>query len=95
MSVVGDITIVPRASTGQNLSDLVALAIGVIQGSGLRYEVGAMSTTVEGDFDEVFELFKRVHRAVADAGVDRVLTTIRLDEKKGGVTIDHKVKRFR
>lgn len=74
---------------------MVALAVTEIQASGLRYEVDAMSTAVEGEFDEVMDLFKRVHRAVMDSGVDRVLTIIRIDEKRGGVTIDHKVSSFR
>jgi len=93
--VVGDIAVLPRVKDGQGLGDMVELAIKVIQASGLKYEVDAMSTSVEGEFDEVMELYKRVHRAVMDAGVDRLVTIMRIDEKKGGVTIDEKVASFR
>ncbi len=95
MKVVGDIAVLPRAGSPADMSKLVELAIGVIQKSGLKYEVDAMSTTVEGEFDEVMDLYKRVHRVVMDAGADRLITIMRIDEKRGGVTIDGKVSRFR
>lgn len=93
--VVGDIAVLPRAKETQGLGELVEVAINVIKASGLKYEVDAMSTAVEGEFDEVMDLFKRVHRAVMDTGTDRLVTIMRVDEKRGGVTIEEKLSSFR
>jgi uncharacterized protein YqgV (UPF0045/DUF77 family) len=40
--------------------------------SGLKFEVGAMGTTIEGTLDEVFEVVKNAHRAVLAAGAGRL-----------------------
>lgn len=93
--VVGDIAVLPRAKGVDSVGEMVAQAIEVIRTSGLKYEVGPMSTAVEGEFEEVMDLFKRVHRAVVDGGADRVITIVRLDEKRGGVTIEGKLEGFR
>ena len=93
--VVGDIAVLPRGGAADDPIALVDLAIGVIQASGLNYEVDAMSTVVEGEFDEVMDLYRRVHRAVMEAGADRLITIMRVDEKIGGVSIGEKISRFR
>jgi uncharacterized protein YqgV (UPF0045/DUF77 family) len=46
----------------------VEAAIAVIQASGLRYEVGALGTTVEGDADAVWATLRAAHEAVLAAG---------------------------
>ncbi|NJA50433.1 thiamine-binding protein, partial [Clostridioides difficile] len=69
--------------------------IAEIEKSGLKCEIGAMSTTVEGDFDEVFELLKKVHKIPFNLGCERVITVARVDEKAGGLTIDEKLRNHR
>ena len=46
----------------------VEAAIAVIQASGLRYEVGALGTTIEGDDDEVWATLRAAHEAMLAAG---------------------------
>jgi uncharacterized protein YqgV (UPF0045/DUF77 family) len=46
----------------------VEAAIAVIQGSGLRYEVGALGTTLEGDADAVWTTLRAAHEAMVAAG---------------------------
>jgi uncharacterized protein YqgV (UPF0045/DUF77 family) len=46
----------------------VEAAIAVIQGSGLRYEVGALGTTLEGDADDVWATLRAAHEAMVAAG---------------------------
>ncbi len=54
----------------------VEAAIAVIQASGLRYEVGALGTTVEGEADEVWATLRAAHEAMgaarADAGREHI-----------------------
>ena len=54
-----------------------------------------MSTTFEGEFDEVFDLLKTVHKIPFQLGCERVITVARIDEKAGGLTIENKLRNHR
>ena len=67
---------------GESLSKYVAEIIDLIDNSGLEYRLGAMSTTVEGDVDEVFELIKACHLRMRLFS-RRVITHITIDDREG------------
>ncbi|AJA48682.1 hypothetical protein CPAST_c26140 [Clostridium pasteurianum DSM 525 = ATCC 6013] len=92
--VIADIAVMPLvpAVSEEELYRQVDAAIDYIKNSGLKYEIGAMSTTVEGEYDEVFELIKKVHRIPFEVGSERVITVVRIDEKKTGLTIEDKLR---
>ena len=92
-SVIVDIEVLP--GTGGDVYAVVDRAIGVIQASGLKYEVGPMGTTVEGDLDSCLEVAKAAHRACFVDGVDRVVSIIKIGESRAGTTIDGLVSKFR
>lgn len=76
-----EFSIVP-VGKGEGLSDFVAKVVAVVAKSGLPYKVTEMGTLVEGDWEEVFGLIKRCHAAMmGEAG--RVVTTIKVDDRKG------------
>ena len=90
--IIADIAVVPlRPYKGEE----EMYKVEIIQNSGLNYEIGAMSTTVEGEFDEVFEIIKKAHKLPFELGCERVITTVRIDEKFGGLTINDKLKNHR
>ena len=45
--------------------------------------------------DEVFEIIKKAHKLPFELGCERVITTVRIDEKFGGLTINDKLKNHR
>ena len=92
--VIADIAVMPLRPLGseEEMYKIVDACIALIEKSGLKYEIGANSTTVEGDLDEVFELGKKVHLLPFELGCERVITIFRVDQKKGGITIDEKLK---
>jgi uncharacterized protein (TIGR00106 family) len=67
----------------ERMSEHVATAISVLDESGLKYRLGPMSTSIEGDLDDILDVVARCHRAVADRNNSRVITTIILDEHRG------------
>lgn len=56
----------------------VERAIAAIQDSGLRYEVGALGTTIEGHPDVVWPLLRRVHEACVRSAARSVVTVIKV-----------------
>ena len=92
--VLGDIAVMPLRPYGteEEMYKVVDECIDLIKKSGLKYEIGANSTTVEGDLDRVFDLAKKVHLVPFELGCERVITIFRVDQKKGGLSIDEKLK---
>lgn len=74
---------------------VVDKAIEVVQQSGVKYEVGAMETTMEGELDELLEIIKKAQQACVDAGAGRVVTYIKIDYSPKGVSMDEKVAKYR
>jgi uncharacterized protein (TIGR00106 family) len=95
--VIADVAVMPlRPYAGEEeMYKVVDACIEEIQKSGLKYEIGAMSTTIEGELEEVFDLLKVIHRIPFNLGCERVITTARIDEKAGGITINEKLKNHR
>ena len=67
---------------GENLSEHVAAIVDIIDRSGLKYKLGAMQTTVEGDDSEVMALILQCHRHMR-AKAKRVITHIAIDDREG------------
>ena len=80
--------------TGEQLTPFIDAAVEEVKKSGLKYEVDAMSTTVEGELDQILQVVQKAHQAVKSMGADRVLTEIRIDDR-AGVTIEEEVKQYR
>ena len=74
---------------------IVDKAIEVIRASGVKYEVGPMETTLEGELDDLLEVAKAAHRACFVDGVEKVVTIIKIADAVGGTTIEEKVSKYR
>ena len=64
----------------------VDAAIAVIAASGLKDEVDAMGTTVEGPPDEVWAVARAAHEACLAVGADRVMTMIKASQSADPAT---------
>jgi uncharacterized protein (TIGR00106 family) len=89
-----DISVVPVGTKTPSVSQYVAGAVRLLQNEpGIKYELTAMNTIIEGDLDKLLVLAQRMHRSAFDAGAQRVVTTIRIDERRDKLlTIEGKVK---
>lgn len=91
--VVAEFSVTPVV--GENLRPYVDAAVDVVKKSGLNYEVDAMSTTIEGELDQVLEVIRKAHRAVMGMGAGRVLTEIRIDDRETGVSMEEELEGYR
>ncbi len=75
---------------------VVDKAIEAIQASGVKYDVGPMETTLEGDdLDQLLEVAKAAHRACFEAGARAVVTIIKIADALEGTSIEQKVGKYR
>lgn len=90
--MLAELEIIPIGTTTPSISPLLAEVVKLIDESGLEYRVGSMGTVVEGEWDDVMALAKRCHQVMLKFS-DRVMTTIRIDDRKDrpGARISQKV----
>jgi uncharacterized protein (TIGR00106 family) len=67
---------------GVSVGKYVAKMIDIVDRSGLPYRTSAMSTVVEGSWDNVFKVVKRCHRTLMKNS-KRVYMVITVDDRKG------------
>ena len=68
---------------GISLGRFVRKGVAVIEASGLPYEVGGMSTSIEApDLDTLFDLIKKVHAAHVAEGAERVVIDLKIDDRR-------------
>ncbi len=81
MSTIIDFSIFP-VDKGDSLSPYVARAMDIIKASGLKYHMGPMGTSIEGEWGELQAL---INRCFEDLKTDcnRVIMTIKVDHRKG------------
>jgi len=78
-----EISIVPVGTESPSVSQYVALALKVLQAEkDLKYELTAMGTILEGDLGRLLTVVRKMHQSVLDTGVKRVVTTVKIDERR-------------
>lgn len=92
--VIAEISVIPLGTASTSLSHYVAACIDVIkQATDIRYQLTAMGTIIQGPLERVLELAQRMHEAPFAQGAKRVLTTIKIDDRRDKpITIESKVK---
>ncbi|MFC1920846.1 MTH1187 family thiamine-binding protein [Chloroflexota bacterium] len=80
----------------EDIYPVVDKAISVIQAAGVKYEVGPLETTLEGDnLDQLLEVAKSAHLACFEAGATKVVTIIKIADALEGTTIEEKTGKYR
>lgn len=79
----------------EQIYDVVDKVIELIENSGLKYLVGPMETTIEGELDDLLDLVKKSQKVCVEAGANRVISIIKIDYRTDGVTMDEKIGKYR
>jgi uncharacterized protein (TIGR00106 family) len=78
--MIVEFSIVPIGK-GEELGELVAKIVDIVDVSGLPYQLTAMGTLVEGEWDDIMELIKECHFKMRQYS-SRVLTLISIDDRE-------------
>lgn len=80
---LADVTIIPLGTGSASVSKYVAGTIKALQqAKGVKYEITAMGTTIEGDLDKVLAVAREMHEKTFTQGVARVVTMIKIDDRR-------------
>ncbi len=92
MHVIVDLCVVPMG-VGVSVSEFVTVCEKVIRESGLKSQLHAYGTNIEGEWDEVFAVVKRCHVVLHDAGVPRISSSMRFGTRTDkSFSIEDKVR---
>jgi len=86
--------IIPNVSDDK-LYSTVDKVIDLIKNSGVKFEVGPMETTMEGELTELLEIVAKAQEVCVEAGAKRICSVVKIDYSPQGVTIDEKVGKYR
>ena len=93
-TVIAEIQVAPSPpGTPDDPHAHVEAAIRVIQASGLRSEVGALGTTLEGDADTVWATLRAAHEAMTAAGATGGISHVKIASVNR--TMDSLTRKFR
>jgi len=92
MRVIADFCIVPLG-VGVSLSKYVAACEKVIKEAGLKAELHAYGTNVEGEWEPVMRALKGCHEVIHEMGAPRITTTVKLGTRVDRLqTMEEKVE---
>ena len=77
MKVIVDFCLVP-IGVGTSVSRYIVECEKIFNEAGLKTNLHAYGTNIEGEWDEVFAAIKRCHERVHEMGAPRISSTMRL-----------------
>jgi len=82
MAIV-EVSVIPLGTGTPSVSQYVAQAVRVLKDeSGIHYQPTAMGTIIEGDLERLLALVGKMHQSAFDAGAMRVVTTVKIDDRR-------------
>jgi uncharacterized protein (TIGR00106 family) len=82
-NVIAEVSIVPVGTGDCSLSKYVAGCLSAIEAStDVKFQLTPMGTVIEGPLDSVLAAIKLMHEVPFKKGVKRVVTTIKLDDRR-------------
>jgi uncharacterized protein (TIGR00106 family) len=77
MNVIVDLTVSPFGA-GLSVSKYIAACHKIIDKAGLKSNLHAYGTNIEGDWDTVFKTVKECHQKLHEMGVPRITSSIKV-----------------
>lgn len=77
MNVIMDVCVIPMG-VGVSVSEYVVECHKILQQRGVKTQLHAYGTNIEGEWDEVMSAVKACHEKVHSMGAPRITTTLKL-----------------
>ena len=77
MKAIVDLCVIPMG-VGVSLGSYIAACEKILKKAGLKTELHANGTNIEGEWDEVMQAVKECHESLHSMGVPRITSTLRL-----------------
>lgn len=78
LNAIADLSVVTLGTAGTSMSAFVVDCISILKRHGLRTNIHALGTNIEGDLDTVLASVAACHRHLHEIGVARVVVTLKI-----------------
>ena len=79
---IATVHVIPLGTPTPSVGSYIADCVKVLKEMGARFEVNAMGTIIDGEMDEIVNIVKKMHEIPFEKGVQRVVTTVTIDDRK-------------
>ncbi|HBC97532.1 MAG TPA: hypothetical protein DC034_12145 [Clostridium sp.] len=79
----------------KELYGVVDKVIEYIDSCGVKYEVGPMETTMEGELSRLLKIVEKAQNICVKYGASRVASVVKIDYKPSGITMEEKIGKYR
>jgi uncharacterized protein (TIGR00106 family) len=95
MNVMVDLCVIPMG-VGVSVSPHVAACQRVLQEAGVKHQMHAWGTNIEGEWDAVFAAIKKCHETVHAMGAPRIVTSLKIGTRTDRTqTMEDKIQSVR
>ena len=77
-----EISVVPIGTKDTSVSSYVADCIHILKKEKVRYELTSMGTNIEGNLKDLIRIALKMHEEPFRKGALRVLTTLKVDDRR-------------
>ncbi len=92
MHVIADLMVVPLG-VGISVSPYVAACERILDEAGLKTQLHAYGTNIEGEWDDVLAAVKRCHEVIHEMGAPRVSSSLKLGTRTDRMqSMDDKIR---
>jgi len=79
---IATVHVIPLGTATPSVGSYIADCVKVLKEAGVSFEVNAMGTVIDGEIDEILTLVKKMHAVPFEKGVQRVVTTVSIDDRR-------------
>ena len=92
-----EISVIPLGTKTPSVGKYLVKALKILKNEkDIKYDLTSMGTIVEGDLERLLSLAKRMHEAVFENKVLRVVTIIKIDDRRDKLlSMEGKMKSIR
>jgi len=76
-----EIRVTPVGTDGPSISSFVTEACKVVKDMGLKHQVTATGTMIEGDVNSLMKVAGKMHQMPFNKGAQRVITDMTIDDR--------------
>jgi uncharacterized protein (TIGR00106 family) len=77
-----EISVVPIGTKNTSMSSYVVDCVQILKRENVCYELTSMGTNIEGDLRDLLRIAFKMHQAPFKKGALRVLTTLKIDDRR-------------
>jgi uncharacterized protein (TIGR00106 family) len=80
--IIAQLSIAPLGK-GTSVSPYVQIVLDILKKEHVTFQTNPMATVIETkDLPTLFKIIQQAHQAVADAGAERIITEIKIDDRR-------------